>query len=225
MTRWMQVAQRSEIESGESKVVKLGDERVAVFNADGKFYAINNTCPHQGGPLGEGVLDEESVTCPWHEWKYDLKTGCPIVTPAVKTYALQIDGEAIWIAVDPKMESPDQQDEVTSEAKETADPVYEILEQINLGKTLDEVFENIYVELQDVVPHSRLGIALIDESSGRLVQVKTKSDRKIILDNGFSARIAGSTLEGVLESGEARIIDDFREVLEKTTQCLDPAYG
>ena len=108
MTRWMQVAQRSEIESGESKVVKLGDERVAVFNADGKFYAINNTCPHQGGPLGEGVLDGESVTCPWHEWKYDLKTGCPIVTPAVKTYALQIDGAAIWIAVDSKKESPDQ---------------------------------------------------------------------------------------------------------------------
>ena len=215
MTRWMQVAQRSEIEHGKSKVVKLGDERVAVFNADGKFYAINNTCPHQGGPLGEGVLDGESITCPWHEWKYDLKTGCPIVTPAVKTYALQIDGEAIWIAVDPKAESPDQQDKVTFEGEETTDPVYEILEQINLGKTLDEVFENIYVGLQAVVPHSRLGIALIDESSGRLVQVKTKSDRKIVLDNGFSARIAGSTLEGVLESGEARIIDDFREVLEK----------
>ena len=76
-------------------------------------------------------------------------------------------------------------------------------------------FENIYAGLQEVVPHSRLGIALIDESSGRLVQVKTKSDRKIALDNGFSARIAGSTLEGVLESGEARIIDDFREVLKK----------
>ena len=215
MTRWMQIAQRSEIEPGESKVVKLGDERVAVFNADGEFYAINNTCPHQGGPLGEGVLDGESVTCPWHEWKYDLKTGCPIVTPAVKTYPLQIDEEAIWIAVDPKDESPDPQDKVTSEENETADPVYEILEQINLGKTLDEVFENIYAGLQAVVPHSRLGIALIDESSGRLVQVKTKSDRKIVLDNGFSARIAGSTLEGVLESGEARIIDDFREVLEK----------
>ena len=215
MTKWVQVAQRSEIEHGESKVVKLGDERVAVFNTDGEFYAINNTCPHQGGPLGEGVLDGESITCPWHEWKYDLKTGCPVVTPAVKTYALQINEEAIWIAVDPKDESPDQQDKATSEGKETTDPVYEILEQINLGKTLDEVFENIYAGLQDVVPHSRLGIALIDESSGRLVQVKTKSDRKIVLDNGFSARIAGSTLEGVLESGEARIIDDFREVLEK----------
>ena len=215
MARWMQVAQRSEIESGKSKVVKLGDEQVAVFNAEGKFYAIHNTCPHQGGPLGEGVLDGESITCPWHEWKYDLKTGCPIITPAVKTYPLQIDGEAIWIAVDPKKKSLDQQDIATSEGKETTDPVYEILEQINIGKTLDEVFENIYVGLQAVVPHSRLGIALIDESSGRLVQVKTKSDRKIILDNGFSARIAGSTLEGVLESGEARIIDDFREVLEK----------
>ncbi len=215
MTRWMQVAQRSEVKHGESKVVKLGDERVAIFNADGKFYAINNTCPHQGGPLGEGVLDGESITCPWHEWKYDLKTGCPIVTPAVKTYAIQIDGEAIQIAVKSKEESLAQQDTVTSKGEATTNPVYEILEQINLGKTLDEVFENIYVGLQAVVPHSRLGIALIDESSGRLVQVKTKSDRKIVLDNGFSARIAGSTLEGVLESGEARIIDDFREVLEK----------
>ncbi len=215
MTRWMQVAQRSEVEPGESKVVQLGDERVAVFNADGKFYAINNACPHQGGPLGEGTLDGEVITCPWHEWKYDLKTGCPIVTPSVKTYALRVNGETIQIAVEPKEESLARQDPVTSKAEEATNPVYEILEQINLGKTLDEVFENIYVGLQAVVPHSRLGIALIDESSGRLVQVKTKSDRKILLDNGFSARIAGSTLEGILESGEARIIDDFREVLEK----------
>ncbi|MCZ6676407.1 MAG: sigma 54-interacting transcriptional regulator [Candidatus Poribacteria bacterium] len=216
MAEWIQVAQTSEIEPGKSKVIKLGGESVAVFNAGGKFYATANTCPHQGGPLGEGDLDGEVVTCPWHGWKYDLKTGCPLVTPAVKTYALRTDGEMIQIAVEPDVRARGQQDDITFEVKGETDPVYEILEQINLGKTLDEVFENIYAGLQEVVPHNRLGIALIDELSGKLVQVKTKSDRKIVLDNGFSARIAGSSLERILELGEARIIDDLQEHLAKT---------
>ena len=159
----------------KAKLVKLGDERVAVFNADGKFYAINNTCPHQGGPLGEGVLDGESVTCPWHEWKYDSKTlAVPLSRQPLKLMRSRLMEKQFGSLSIPKWNHRINRDEVTSEGKETADPVYEILEQINLGKTLDEVFENIYVELQAVVPHSRLGIALIDESSGRLVQVKTK---------------------------------------------------
>ena len=64
MTRWMQIAQRSEIEPGESKVVKLGDERVAVFNADGEFYAIDNTCPHQGDHLEKAFWTERVSLVP-----------------------------------------------------------------------------------------------------------------------------------------------------------------
>ncbi len=215
MSEWIQVGEVSAVEPGKSKVVKLLGENVALFNVYGKFYAISNTCPHQGGPLGEGTLDREVVTCPWHGWQYNVKTGCPAVTPTVRTYQVSTDGNAIQVAVSSeeleRYRQAGEKADAAAEVEEETDPVYGILEQINLGKTLDEVFEKIYAGLQKVVPHNRLGIALIDDSLGTLVQVKTKSDRKILLDNGFSARISGSSLERILQLGEARIIDDLQE--------------
>jgi nitrite reductase (NADH) small subunit/3-phenylpropionate/trans-cinnamate dioxygenase ferredoxin subunit len=65
-----------EIPAGGSKVVQVRGLSVAIFNVAGTFYAVENTCPHQGGPLGEGYLEENGViSCPWHGWTFDLKTG------------------------------------------------------------------------------------------------------------------------------------------------------
>ena len=65
-----------EIPPGGSKVVQVRERAVAIFNFAGTLYAIENTCPHQGGPLGEGYLEENGViSCPWHGWTFDLKTG------------------------------------------------------------------------------------------------------------------------------------------------------
>ena len=213
--KWINIAKTSAIEPGQSILITLDNENIAIFNTGKEFYAINNTCPHQGGPLNEGRLAGEVVTCPWHGWQYDLKSGCPITTPNVRTYPLRLHGDMLQIAITPEAAANNRlKDTVFKETIET-DQVYEILEQIQLGKTLDEVFENIYAGLQDIVPHNRLGIALIDESSGNLVQCKTKSNREILLDNGFSAKIAGSSLERILNSGDARIIDDFKEILAR----------
>ena len=131
MAEWIEVAQTSEIQPGESKVVKVLNESVAVFNANGQFYAIDNTCPHQGGPLGEGDLEGEVVTCPWHEWQYNVRTGCPIVTPAVKTYDVRMDGEIMQIAVDPEARERYRRNDSAFKANGEAHPIYEILEQIN----------------------------------------------------------------------------------------------
>ena len=215
MVEWINIAKTSEIEPGQNIVIKLDNENIAIFNTGTEFYAINSTCPHQGGPLNEGTLTGAVVTCPWHGWQYDLKSGCPITTPNLRTYPLQLDGDTLQIAITPEAPANNRlEDTVFNQTVET-DQVYGILEQIQLGKTLDEVFENIYAGLQNIVPHNRLGIALIDESSGDLVQCKTKSNRKILLDNGFSAKIKGSSLEPILNSGEARIIDDFKEILAR----------
>ena len=213
--KWINIAKTSAIGPGQSTVITLDNENIAIFNTGKEFYAINNTCPHQGGPLNEGTLAGEVVTCPWHGWQYDLKSGCPITTPNVRTYPLRLHGDMLQIAITPEAAANNRlKDTVFKETIET-DQVYEILEQIQLGKTFDEVFENIYTGLQDIMPHNRLGIALIDESSGNLVQCKTKSNREILLDNGFSAKIAGSSLERILNSGDARIIDDFKEILAR----------
>src|SRR5688500_9212255 len=63
-----------------SRAFSIADERgnkieIALFNVDGKFYAISNVCVHQGGPLSKGTLENDIVTCPWHGWKYSIKNG------------------------------------------------------------------------------------------------------------------------------------------------------
>jgi NAD(P)H-dependent nitrite reductase small subunit len=66
----------AEIPEGGSKVVQVKDHSIAIFRHGGELYAIANTCPHQGGPLGEGYLEANGVvSCPWHGWTFDLRTG------------------------------------------------------------------------------------------------------------------------------------------------------
>ncbi len=89
----IKVAMVGDVPSGEGKVVQANGKEIAVFNCDGTFYAIDNTCLHKGGPLGEGVLEDSIVTCPWHGWKYDVKTGISAANPAikVKSYPVKIE--------------------------------------------------------------------------------------------------------------------------------------
>ena len=71
----------SEIPIGKSKSISIKDAKskkninIAIFNISGRFYAISDSCAHEGGPLSKGVLDRDIVTCPWHGWKYSVKNG------------------------------------------------------------------------------------------------------------------------------------------------------
>jgi nitrite reductase/ring-hydroxylating ferredoxin subunit len=74
------VCQKDEIKKGQSKKVSLSLDKglakdIAIFNIDGKFYALSNVCAHKGGPLSEGLLEKYLVTCPWHGWKFDVRNG------------------------------------------------------------------------------------------------------------------------------------------------------
>jgi nitrite reductase (NADH) small subunit len=80
----VRVAGVGEIHPGEGRVVEAAGRTVAIFNVDGHYYAIDNTCPHRGGPLGEGDLDGAVVACPWHAWRWDVRTGMNTNNPAVK---------------------------------------------------------------------------------------------------------------------------------------------
>lgn len=73
--RWVRVALAAEIAAGRGKVVRDGQRCVAVFNDGGEFFAIDDTCPHQGASLGEGTLHRGWVICPWHSWIFELRTG------------------------------------------------------------------------------------------------------------------------------------------------------
>lgn len=92
------VARTSEIKPGEGKIAEAGGKQLAVFNVDGKFHVLDNTCCHRGGPLGDGELEGNVVTCPWHGWRYDVTTGkCVAPSPqaGVASYPVTIDGDEV----------------------------------------------------------------------------------------------------------------------------------
>ncbi len=101
MAEMVKVASRSEIPSGQGKVVEAGGRTLAVFNCDGSFYATDNTCLHRGGPLGEGSLAGSTVTCPWHGWEFDVKTGAcgTDASQKVQTFPVKVEGDDIFISV------------------------------------------------------------------------------------------------------------------------------
>ena len=101
MAKFVRVAATSDIPPGEGKTVEVGGRQIAVFNCDGAFYAIDNTCKHQGGPLGEGELAGTIVTCPWHGWTYDVTTGISPEDPgcAVDRYDIQLEGNDILVGI------------------------------------------------------------------------------------------------------------------------------
>ena len=135
MTEWIRVAERFEIQPGMSKVVELLGQSIAIFNVEGQFCATDNSCPHQGGPLGEGRLEADVVTCPWHAWRYNVRTGYAVQTPSVRTFEVRTDGDAVEIGVSSEELERYRQAmnarEWNAEVEVQADPIYEVLEQIN----------------------------------------------------------------------------------------------
>lgn len=69
------VASAAEVPPGSARVVRAGDRELALFNVDGTFHATQAECLHLKGPLGHGRLAGSVVSCPWHGWQYDVRTG------------------------------------------------------------------------------------------------------------------------------------------------------
>ena len=101
MAEFVKVASLSELAPGSAKAVEVKGKAIALFNVGGAIYATDNTCLHQGGPLGEGELMGEVVICPWHQWEYDVRTGELVGDRSVKvvTYPVQVEGSDIKVAV------------------------------------------------------------------------------------------------------------------------------
>ena len=62
----------------------VGDSEIAIFNLDGRFLTIENTCPHKGGPLCDGIVSGTTVVCPLHGQRFDLETGMPVLASATR---------------------------------------------------------------------------------------------------------------------------------------------
>jgi len=102
MAEFVKVAKTDEVAPDQGKMVEVSGKKIALFNVEGSFYAIDNTCTHRGGPLSEGVLDGKQVTCPWHGAIYDVTTGEVLGPPAPKgvaRYNVRVEGENIEVEI------------------------------------------------------------------------------------------------------------------------------
>ena len=99
--RFVTVARVGEIAPGGVKVVRLEDQEIAVFNLAGAYYAMDDVCTHDGGPLAEGVIEGHVIECPRHGARFDIRNGAVLAMPATlpaATYAVRVEGEEIQVA-------------------------------------------------------------------------------------------------------------------------------
>jgi 3-phenylpropionate/trans-cinnamate dioxygenase ferredoxin subunit len=110
------VAKVSEIPSGGKKIVEAGGRSIGVFNIGGEFFALRNVCPHKGAELCKGLVkpyinssgpgdftyerEGEILRCPWHAYEFDIKTGCMIVDPAMRTKSYEVTVEKFDVTVE-----------------------------------------------------------------------------------------------------------------------------
>ena len=93
----------SEITSGGKKLVEVDGYPVALFNVDGAFYAIEDVCTHDGGPLAEGELEGNEIECPRHGARFNARTGEVLCMPAVESvecYEVKVEGHDILVSID-----------------------------------------------------------------------------------------------------------------------------
>jgi len=96
------VARVEDVPPGTVRTVRAGDETIALANCDGSFYATQNACLHLEGPLGDGELDEQChVVCPWHGWRYDVRTGKNDFDLAIelRTYPVTVEDGEVKVAI------------------------------------------------------------------------------------------------------------------------------
>jgi nitrite reductase/ring-hydroxylating ferredoxin subunit len=102
MARWLRLCSTDSCPPGEARELLIEDRLIALFNVDGRFYALDGICPHQGGSLGKGKLTGCIITCPWHGWQFDVTTGRheanrSLIQPG---FAVKVEGEDVMVEVD-----------------------------------------------------------------------------------------------------------------------------
>jgi nitrite reductase (NADH) small subunit len=102
--RWIRVTTTDNIPPREGRPVHIGTREIAIFNLGDRFLATDNQCPHQGGPLCDGIVTGESVVCPLHAWKVNLANGS-VERPTqgkdhcVSTYPIRIDNGVVVVGI------------------------------------------------------------------------------------------------------------------------------
>ena len=99
MASYVSVGTLDQFPLGQGRILSVARKPVAIFNVGGTLYALNNICPHLGGPLGAGTLDGTVVTCPYHRMGFDVTTGesADEFGHCVQTYGVRVSGEEVFV--------------------------------------------------------------------------------------------------------------------------------
>lgn len=98
MARLVKVGRADDLAEGQGTLARVDGQRIAIFHVGGRYYALEATCPHEGGPLADGVIEGARVLCPWHGYDFDLKTGACGLEPGLRvlTYPVKVqDGDLL----------------------------------------------------------------------------------------------------------------------------------
>lgn len=99
--KWMRIATCESIPLREGRSVEVAGRSVAIFNLGDRFLAVDNRCPHKGGPLAEGIVSGTTVVCPLHAWKVDVETGAvknaQSAVPCIETFPTRVEAGVILV--------------------------------------------------------------------------------------------------------------------------------
>lgn len=100
---FVRVADRTSLPPGKARAFNVGRYEVALFNVDGNYYALENACPHQGGPIAEGWVENLTVTCPWHAWCFDLRTGSLTMGDfaLIPRFDVRVEQDGVYLSTEP----------------------------------------------------------------------------------------------------------------------------
>lgn len=103
MPDFVKVGSRDSLPPGAKLMIEVGERSLAVFNVGGSFYAIDDVCTHDGGPLADGDFEGAEIQCPRHGARFDVRTGRALCLPAfesVTTHRVDIRGDDVFVALD-----------------------------------------------------------------------------------------------------------------------------
>lgn len=103
-TAFVRVCRRSEVTPGVATIARAGRYDVAIFDVGGDVRVYENSCPHQGGPIGEGIVDGETITCPWHAWCFNLNDGKMTIGDfaTLRAFDVRVEDDAVYVAAEPR---------------------------------------------------------------------------------------------------------------------------
>ena len=96
---FVKAASLAKLPPGSMLEFRNGEQQVALCNVNGEIHALDNHCPHRGGPLAQGALHGNMVVCPWHAWEFDCTTGACDFNPAivVSRYPVRVEGDDVLV--------------------------------------------------------------------------------------------------------------------------------